>query len=148
MNTTAFAVLLLLVSSTCAAKPDEEVVRAMTKHTTLTPEMIGKDYDACDSGVTLRMKICASYKWVEQDVRMNRAYQRVLVAAKRANSQDWLVRAQRAWISYREQECTFEGVIGAGGGSLEGLYVLSCKEQLTRQRAERLEEVAEEQERR
>ena len=28
---------------------------------------------------------------------------------------------------------------GAGGGTAEGLYVLSCKEEVTKQQAERLE---------
>lgn len=77
---------------------------------------------------------------------MNRAYQRVLVKAREVGFQTSLVKAQRAWLAYRDAACPFEGDIGAGGGTLEGLYVLSCKEQLTRERAERLEAIADEQE--
>ncbi len=69
-------------SMSCLAAPDEEVVEAMTKLTSLTAEEIRQDYDACDSGVTLRMKICASYHWVAEDVRLNKIYAQVRAKAK------------------------------------------------------------------
>ena len=47
---------------------------------------------------------------------------------------------KRAWIAYRDAACRYEGKMGAGGGSAEVLYVLGCKEELTKQRADRLAE--------
>jgi uncharacterized protein YecT (DUF1311 family) len=85
------------------------------------------------------MKICGSYHWMIQDVRMNKAYKQMLAKAKVASYEKSLVKAQRAWLAYRDAACAFEGEMGAGGGTAEGLYVLSCKEEVTKQQAERLE---------
>jgi uncharacterized protein YecT (DUF1311 family) len=69
---------------------------------------------------------------------MNRLYKAALAEAKDFGYQDSLVRAQRAWLAYRDAACVFEGKMGAGGGTAEGLYILSCKEELTAERADRL----------
>ncbi|WP_165973892.1 lysozyme inhibitor LprI family protein [Paucimonas lemoignei] len=113
----------------------------MTRLTSLTPEEIRHDYNACDSGVTPRMKICASYNWVKQDVNLNRIYKRALAKAKMMGYESSLVKAQQAWLEYRDAACAFEGEIESGGGTAEGLYVLSCKESLTKERADRLAEL-------
>ncbi|WP_078121487.1 lysozyme inhibitor LprI family protein [Thiosocius teredinicola] len=127
-------------SMSCLAAPDEEVVEAMTKLTSLTAEEIRQDYDACDSGVTLRMKICASYHWVAEDVRLNKIYAQVRAKAKEVGYEPSLIEAQRAWLAYRDTTCAFEGEMGAGGGTAEGLYVLSCRERLTKERTDDLAE--------
>jgi uncharacterized protein YecT (DUF1311 family) len=132
---------LLSVAINCFAKPDEEVVKAMTKLTSLTPDEIRQDYDACDSGITMRMKICASYHWVAEDVRLNKIYKQTRAKAKDAGYEASLIKAQRAWVAYRDAACAFEGEMGAGGGTAEGLYVLSCKERITRQRADSLSDL-------
>jgi uncharacterized protein YecT (DUF1311 family) len=130
----------VLLSSICIAQPDEEVIHAMTRGTNLKAEEIRRDYDACDNGTTSSMKICGAYRFTKQDLRMNRLYKAALSESKKLGYQADLVRAQRAWVAYRDAACDFEGRIGAGGGTAEGLYVLSCKEQLSAQRADRLEE--------
>ncbi|BCL93375.1 lysozyme inhibitor LprI family protein [Ralstonia pseudosolanacearum] len=131
-------VLSLLVPTLAIAAPDEAVVREMAKRTGLSPADIRSSYDACDSGVTLPMKVCASYRWTREDIRLTTAYEQAKVKAKEAGFEASLIAAQDAWQVYRDAACTYEGQMGADGGAYEGLYVLSCKEQLTKERADRL----------
>jgi len=131
-------VVLAVASVSAHAGPDDRVVEEMLKRTSgISAEDIRRDYDACDSGVTFSMKLCAAYRWIEQDIRLNSAYKRLREQTDKGDASS-LVNAERAWLAYRDAECAFEGKAGAGGGTAEGLYVLSCKEVLTRQQADRL----------
>lgn len=134
-------ILTMFGCQLCFAAPDEEVVKAMSKTTNLTAEVIRADYDACDSGVTLRMKICASYSFTEQDLRLNRIYQRVRAKAKEGHFEKSLLASQRAWIKYLETNCQLQADAFNGQGSGWGIWYLGCKEGLTRDRASALEEI-------
>ena len=48
-----------------------------------------------------------------------------------------LLKAQRAWIDYRDGQCEAEGAQFAGG-SIRPLITISCKTTLTRKRTEEL----------
>jgi uncharacterized protein YecT (DUF1311 family) len=132
-----FTVIFLLNASNCFAMADEEVVKAMTKLTSLTAEEILQDYNRCD-GNTYQMKVCASYQWVAEDLRLNKIYKEIRAKAKLMGYEQSLLQSQRAWIAYRDSTCALEGEMGVGGGSAEGLYVLSCKERITEERADSL----------
>ena len=130
-----FTLIFLLNASNCFAMADEEVVMAMTKLTSLTAEEIRQDYNRCD-GNTYQMKVCASYQWIAEDLRLNKIYKGMRSKAKLMGYEQSLLQSQRAWIAYRDSTCALEGQMGAGGGSAEGLYVLSCKERITKERAD------------
>ncbi|WP_247310482.1 lysozyme inhibitor LprI family protein [Ralstonia pseudosolanacearum] len=135
----AMLILFASLASTLAtAAPDEAVVRKIAQSTGLDPQYIRQNYNACDSGKTPAMKLCASYRWTQEDIRLNRIYTRSIEKAKEMGFEASLIRAQRAWLAYRDAACTYEGQTGAGGGAYERLYVLSCKETLTRERADHL----------
>lgn len=140
MNNVAktFVAFALLHSTLAAAAADEAVVRAMVRRTNVSPEDIRKNYDACDSGITRSMSICSSYLWTQEDLRLEQVFERSLAEAKEMNLEASLTSAQQAWIAYRDAACGYEAEIGAGGGTLEGLLVLSCKRDLTKERADRL----------
>ena len=139
-----FAVIAMLANASAHAAADDRIVDEMLKRTEgITAQDIRRDDDACDSGVTFSMRLCASYRWTEQDVRLDAVYRR-LRAQVGKDDLPALVHAQRAWLAYRDAQCAIEGKAGAGGGSAEGLYVLSCKEDLTRQQADRLSAMAHE----
>lgn len=132
------AVIAVLANASAHAAADERTVDEMLKRTQgITAEDIRRDYDACDSGVTSSMRLCASYRWTEQDVRLDAVYRRLLAQVGK-DDLPALVHAQRAWLAYRDAQCAIEGKVGAGGGSAESLYVLSCMEDLTRQQADQL----------
>ena len=131
----------LLSYHSLRAEPDPDVVEALLRETTgLTREDIVQNYDKCD-GSTFSMKICGAYRSMVEDLRMNRLYKEAIAMARGFEVESTLREAQRAWLSFRDTEGTFQGDIGAGGGSAEGLYVLSCKEDLTRHRADQLDEL-------
>jgi len=130
----------LAITAVCAhAAADDRVIREMLKHTHgISADDIRRDYDACDSGATFSMKLCASYRWTEQEIRLDAIYERLRHQMGPADVA-FLDDARRAWVAYREAQCVFEGTAGAGGGTAEGLYVLSCRQALTRQQADRLD---------
>lgn len=140
MRILIFTVSLLLNASNCLAMADEEVVKAMVKLTTLKAEEIRQDYNRCD-GNTYQMKVCASYQWVAEDLRLNKVYKEVRAKAKLMGYEQSLLQSQRAWIAYRDSSCGLEGQMGAGGGTAEGLYALSCKKRITKERADSLTEL-------
>jgi uncharacterized protein YecT (DUF1311 family) len=120
--------------------PDEKVVQHVLRNSTgLTADEIRQNYDGCDDGRTTPMKICGAYRWAVQDIRLNRVFLRARAMAKQSGYEQSLVRAQRAWLTYRDSQCDFEGISAAEGGTEEGLHVLSCKEELTKLQADRLE---------
>ncbi|MBB4952687.1 uncharacterized protein YecT (DUF1311 family) [Agrobacterium vitis] len=55
-----------------------------------------------------------------------------------------LLKAQRAWIDYRDGQCEAEG-FAVRGGSMEPLVVAACKTRLTQQRTEELKSLTESQ---
>jgi uncharacterized protein YecT (DUF1311 family) len=75
-------VLAMFSCHLCFAASDEQVVKAMSKTTRLTADEIRADYNACDSGVTIRIKICLNYDLTEQDRRLNSLYKKVGAKAK------------------------------------------------------------------
>jgi len=138
-----FATAALLASTAAHAAPDEEVVRAMQRKTTgLSADDIRQNYDGCDSGVTMKMRICGSYRLTQEDLRLNKAYEKASAKAKKAGQGAALLKAQRAWIAFRDAQCPVEGKLGAGGGTAESLFVLSCTTDLTKQQADRLDAMA------
>jgi uncharacterized protein YecT (DUF1311 family) len=138
MKTEFLALIIAVLPVAAHSAPDEQVIEAMAKQTGFSPKEIRESYNACDSGVTLTMKICGAYRLTEQDLRLNRVYKQVAAKADR-DLKESLLKAQRSWLSYRDSQCPLEGRWGADGGTAEGLYVLSCKLDLTKQQADRLE---------
>lgn len=134
------ATAALLVSTAARAAADDAVVRHMLRQSSgLTADDIRQDYDGCDSGVTMKMRVCGSYRLSREDLRLNAAYAQVSAQAKKGGNAAALQKAQRAWIAFRDAQCPLEGTLGAGGGTAESLFVLACMTELTKQQADRLE---------
>lgn len=131
--------LLALASSSALAAPDETIIKDIAKRMNLEVAFIRQNYDACDGGVTLPMSICYSYRLGVEDAKLNKSYQKLMNSARESKNDASLVRAQRAWLAYRDSACSFEGEYGAGGGTAEGIYVLTCKIDLTKERTQRLD---------
>ena len=137
------AFFVLFIAGPCAAQPNEEVIKAMEKQTSLTAEEIREDYDACGSGVIRRMAICASYGFFSEDVRLNHIYRKARASAKEGNFDALLIRSQRAWLAYRDESCELEASVYSGQGIGGALDALSCKGRLTKDRADYLKELIE-----
>ena len=95
------------------------------------------------------MNICAEMDWQAADVELNAAYKQVMAEMKAMDADlppdlqgaaDALRTAQRAWIEYRDGNCTAAG-FPMRGGSAEPLLVYGCLRQMTENRTEELWEL-------
>ncbi|MEO0542417.1 MAG: lysozyme inhibitor LprI family protein [Pseudomonadota bacterium] len=110
-----------------------------------------QDWDCGDAGNLPQqgMNYCAYQDWQTADRALNALWPQVKSWAKVTdeNTREWqpqyaiaeesLLKAQRAWIDYRDGHCESEGMKYAGG-SIQPLIVNSCKADLTRKRNEEL----------
>lgn len=115
--------------------PDDTVVQEMARQTNMAEEEIRENFNACDSGHTVRMMICLRYNWIAEDIELNRIYKLARAGAKEIGYEASLVKAQRAWVVFRDALCKFEGELRAGGGREEGIHMLICMAEETSQRA-------------
>jgi uncharacterized protein YecT (DUF1311 family) len=86
----------------------------------------------CDNATTqAASNACAKLDFVAADAQLNEAYAefKKLVAAD-AKAKSHLVKAQRAWITFRDAECALEGT-ATEGGSAQPMIILQCKTRLT-----------------
>jgi uncharacterized protein YecT (DUF1311 family) len=77
--------------------------------------------------------MCADSAYHRADADLTRAYRRVLARVGPADRAK-LRAAQRAWLRYRDAQCTFEAA-AYDGGSMQPMIKLLCLESLTRSRA-------------
>ena len=101
-------------------------------------------YQACFDNATNNhaMMQCTWKELAYQDRRLNRYYKR---AMKRLEPEERarLRKAQRAWITFRDLECDFEGW-EMRGGSGEPLLIGGCRLDMTRKRADALKAIVSE----
>jgi uncharacterized protein YecT (DUF1311 family) len=105
-----------------------------------------QDTDCTDPVTQQDMNICAEEDWQAADVDLNRAYKQVMATMKEMDADlpeelrgaaAALRDAQRAWISYRDANCTAAGFM-MRGGSAEPLLVYGCLRALTESRTQEL----------
>ena len=75
-------------------------------------------------------------RFARADAELNRVYKDVM-AGLDARSQDLLKRAQRDWITFRDDECKYENVQNEGG-SIYPLVYNGCLTTLTKDRIKQL----------
>ena len=83
------------------------------------------------------MNMCADRDYQAADKKLNMVYAKVMTALDDAVTKAKLKTAQRAWIQYRDTECTFETAENEGG-SIHPLVYSGC---LTRQTTARTKEL-------
>ncbi|MCT7976367.1 lysozyme inhibitor LprI family protein [Laspinema olomoucense] len=75
------------------------------------------------------MNACARQRWEATDRELNRIYQTLVPQLSNSRRQQ-LVTAQRAWITFRDAECSFYSSI-AEGGSMQPMLRSGCLANLT-----------------
>lgn len=93
------------------------------------------------------MTICAGQDLVDADKALNAQYQATRNALKKRDAEMTaptlkggevaLVRAQRAWMAFRDAQCVSVGY-QARGGSMEPMLISTCQADLTRKRTAEL----------
>jgi uncharacterized protein YecT (DUF1311 family) len=84
------------------------------------------------------MNICATEDFNKADAKLNTVY-RALAANLEGKERDELKAAQRAWLSYRDAECTFT-IRENEGGSIYPMMWSGCLKQKTDIRIKELQE--------
>ncbi len=101
--------------------------------------------DCKDPQDTMTMKLCAGRDFQKADQELNSAWAKYKTDAEDSDKAtdkheyvDALLDSQRAWLAYRDAECTWQG-FEAHGGSLENEIVATCMAKLTRDRIKQLQ---------
>lgn len=92
--------------------------------------------DCANASTQMELNSCADRSFRAADAELNRTY-RALEQRVTTPGAAKLKAAQRAWIAYRDAQCTFESA-GTEGGSIHPMIVSGCLETLTRAQTERL----------
>lgn len=98
------------------------------------------------------INICSQLDYEVADKALNAQYQVTrqkmktwdadMPTAQFKGAEDALVKAQRAWVAYRDAQCTSWGM-QAAGGSMQPMLISSCQADLTRKRTDELKELTE-----
>ncbi|MBB5572685.1 MULTISPECIES: lysozyme inhibitor LprI family protein [Rhizobium] len=108
------------------------------------------EVDCANAQTQMDMNICAQRDYDKADKALNEQYKktRAAMVATDADLEDdqkgaekALVKAQRAWVDYRDGQCEAEG-FEARGGTMEPMLVTGCKATLTEQRTKELKTLA------
>jgi uncharacterized protein YecT (DUF1311 family) len=98
------------------------------------------------------MNICAAKDFEAANLELNAQWKRTFAFMRQQDKQDdepWasgpsysqaLLNAQRAWLTYREAQCTLESYHTRGGSMRPMLYSM-CAADLTRERIQQLAEI-------
>ena len=96
--------------------------------------------DKPENGNTYGMLKCGDAEITFQDARLNKAYKADM--ADLANGPDAkaaLLKAQRAWIAFRDADCATVQLLS--GGTIAAIYVQNCYLEHTARRAQALEDL-------
>lgn len=101
-------------------------------------------YDRCLAAPagqsTYGMLTCGDAEIKAQDARLNRAYKSDITdMAENPAGKAALLKAQRAWIAFRDADCAT--VRAVSGGTIASIYVQACYLDHTARRAEALEDL-------
>ncbi|MDB6447176.1 lysozyme inhibitor LprI family protein [Pseudomonas sp. 21TX0197] len=93
--------------------------------------------DDCTNAMTQgEMNQCAAQEKKAADDELNRLYKQITARLKdNPEAKQLLVKAQRAWIGFRDAECNFSAS-GVEGGSVYPLIYGNCVTALTKARVE------------
>ena len=94
---------------------------------------LAQAYD-CNSSTQTDMTLCANALNKAADKELNTLYQQINQRLKdQPHSKKLLVSAQRAWLAFRDAECSF-AASGVEGGSVYPMIYSGCLAELTEKR--------------
>ena len=104
----------------------------------------------------MEITVCSAEEFERADHKLNRVWRTVTLKLQRwdkspERKRDKLtalypvmLASQRAWLRYREEQCSLEGLYSAEGGSAQQSFVSLCRARLTKQRNEELQHISQE----
>jgi uncharacterized protein YecT (DUF1311 family) len=118
-----------------------------------SPDAEARENNCADPQNQTEMNRCAGIDFRRADDDLNAVYRTVIAEAQandralsaggrasdpRPGYEAVLRAAQRAWLTYREQHCTWVGYNDARGGTMESMSYNGCRASITRERIEEL----------
>jgi uncharacterized protein YecT (DUF1311 family) len=106
--------------------------------------------DCANAMTQADMNACAARDFEQADAELNRIWPGLIAGARAADREidrtydhrpgyeQMLREAQRAWLAFRDAQCTYEAADEARGGSMEPMVFSGCAAQLTRARIRQL----------
>ncbi len=101
------------------------------------PALAG-DSDCANALSQSAMNICADQDYRAADAKLNSTYAKLVAALNDDGFKVKLKAAQRAWIQFRDLECTYETAENEGGSIYPMVYA-GCLTRLTKERTKALE---------
>jgi uncharacterized protein YecT (DUF1311 family) len=93
----------------------------------------------CSKAITqYDLNVCADKDTQAADKALNSAYRKVTALQDDKASKDRLIAAERAWMAYRDAQCTFE-TADSEGGSIHPMEYSICLTKETKARTKELE---------
>jgi uncharacterized protein YecT (DUF1311 family) len=94
--------------------------------------------DCATATTQMAMNMCADQAYRKTDAELNADYRQINDRLKSdKDAAKLLVNAQKAWLAFRDAECTFSTSASAQG-SVYPMLVAQCRDGLTRKRVEEL----------
>lgn len=94
----------------------------------------------CEDDATTQAELndCAGQSFAKSDAALNGLYREIMQRlGKETPEARKLVTAQRAWVAFRDAECSFAAA-GVEGGSIYSMTVINCRDTLTQKRIDDL----------
>ncbi|HLO48570.1 MAG TPA: lysozyme inhibitor LprI family protein [Kamptonema sp.] len=114
------------------------VLATLTLSSVLAISSSAQDIKCNPAGNTLELRKCASDRYAAADKKLNQVYQQN-ISKLSGEYKNRLIKAQTAWITFRDTTCNFEAGY-ALGGTLEPLLYTRCLERVTSERTTYLQQ--------
>ena len=117
----------------------------------------GSTYDCRIPTTQMDITVCSSEEFEHVDAELNRVWRTVSAKLQRWDKSPerkrdkltalypGLLSAQRAWLRYREEQCSIEGLYSAEGGSAYQSFISLCRTRITKQRIDELKRIGQDQ---
>lgn len=97
----------------------------------------------CEDAITqAEMNICTANEAREANEKLNEVYKKLQEKVQGTPQEARLIKAQRAWVAFRDADCEYSQRRYDGGSIMSAIYAL-CVVDLTEKRTQRLEEYLE-----
>lgn len=131
---------LVLLFCTTLSHSSESLIDDIAKREKVSSDEVRNSIEnGCDSGVTPYMSACMHYHWVGEDIKLNRAYQTLMKQLGTKAAKLKLVKAQHAWLAFRNAACEFDSDGMSSGTGYSVLYK-GCLASMTTERTTKLNE--------
>ncbi|MFZ0872032.1 MAG: lysozyme inhibitor LprI family protein [Rhodanobacter sp.] len=104
----------------------------------IAPLAVALAQDCSNATSQMAMNVCADQAYRKTDAELNAVYSQINVRLKQdKEATKLLVNAQKAWLAFRDAECTFSTSASAQG-SVYPMLVAQCRDGLTSTRIDEL----------